>query len=84
MAANQSILVDEDDDRSDWIELYNGGLTEINLEGWGLTDDPTHEDAWIFPSITLFPNGYLTVFASGKNRSSAQGPLHTHFRLSQK
>lgn len=83
MAANQSILVDEDDDRSDWIELYNGGLTEINLEGWGLTDDPTHEDAWIFPSITLFPNGYLTVFASGKNRSSAQGPLHTHFRLSQ-
>ena len=50
MAANQSILVDEDDDRSDWIELYNGGLTEINLEGWRLADDPTRECVDIPPS----------------------------------
>ncbi|NBQ24819.1 MAG: hypothetical protein EBU26_11265 [Verrucomicrobia bacterium] len=83
MASNRSTLVDEDDDRSDWIEIYHGGLSEVNLEGWRLTDDPTHQDAWTFPSITLFPSGYLTVFASGKDRTGLHGPLHTDFKLDQ-
>jgi len=83
MAANNSILIDDDDDRSDWIEIHNNSFTAINLEGWSLTDDPEHLDIWEFPSITLFPNGYMVVFASGKDRKAPGAPLHTHFSLAR-
>ena len=83
MAANNSILIDDDDDRSDWIEIHNNSFTAINLEGWSLTDDPEHLDIWEFPSITLFPNGYMVVFASGKDRKTPGAPLHTHFSLAR-
>ena len=83
MASNDSILIDDDDDRSDWIEIHNNSFTAINLEGWSLTDDPEHLDIWEFPPITLFPNGYMVVFASGKDRKAPGAPLHTHFSLAQ-
>ena len=83
MASNDSILIDDDDDRSDWIEIHNNSFTAINLEGWSLTDDPEHLDIWEFPSFTLFPNGYMVVFASGKDRKAPGAPLHTHFSLAR-
>lgn len=83
MASNTSILIDDDDDRSDWIEIHNNSFTAIDLAGWALTDDPEHLDVWEFPSITLFPNGYLVVFASGKDRKNPGAPLHTHFSLAR-
>src|SRR6187455_849207 len=39
LANNNTGLVDEDGQRSDWIELYNNGTTAENLAGWHLTDD---------------------------------------------
>jgi hypothetical protein len=36
----------------------------------------------MFPPATLPANGYLVVFASGKNRIAAGGKLHTSFSLS--
>ncbi|MDG1891581.1 MAG: CotH kinase family protein [Verrucomicrobiota bacterium] len=84
MASNASSTIDEDDNRSDWIEIHNTGFGAANLEGWSLTNDPSHLDKWTFPSVNLFPNGYLVVFASGKNRKNPGNPLHTDFRLRQK
>lgn len=83
MASNDNILIDDDDDRSDWVEIHNNSFTAIDLKGWALTDDPEHLDVWEFPSITLFPNGYMVVFASGKDRKSPGAPLHTHFSLAR-
>ena len=73
--------VDEDGDFSDWIEIHNPGQRPINLSGWSLTDDPSRPEKWSFPNITLEPDGYLLVFASGKDRSVE--PLHTNFKLSK-
>lgn len=74
-------VLDADGDSSDWIELYNPMQQAVNLGGWYLTDDPGELTRWRFPAGTSIPaNGYLLVFASGKNRTSGQ--LHTNFRLS--
>src|SRR5438876_1764863 len=50
LAHNTSGLVDEDGAYSDWIELYNGGASAVNLGGWYLTDDPANLTKWAFPS----------------------------------
>ncbi len=81
MANNNGILADEDGDFSDWIELHNPTATVVELEGYYLSDDPGLLTKWAFPAVSLSPDGYLVVFASGKNRSNPGGQLHTSFQL---
>lgn len=83
MASNQDGLTDEDGDASDWLEIYNAGPQPVNLSGWALTDDPHQPEKWTFPAVTLAGGDYLVVFASGKNRKTADAttPLHTNFKL---
>lgn len=66
-ASNTSGLQDNFSEYSDWIELYNGGSTEINLDGYTLTDDKNSIEKWKFSNFTLQPGNYLTIFASGKD-----------------
>jgi hypothetical protein len=81
MADNKKTLADEDNDFPDWIELYNTSAATVNLAGWALTDDPTHQQLWLFPATNLTAKGFMVVFASGKNRSVPGLPLHTDFSL---
>jgi hypothetical protein len=71
-------IADVDGAFSDWIEVHNTTNQPINLAGWQLRDS---EETWTFPSQTLAANGYLVVFASDKNRSTAGQELHTNFKL---
>jgi len=82
MAVNENGLDDEDRDEEDWIEIHNVGLSIANLEGWYLTDAADNLTKWKFPAATLGPDAYLIVFASGKDRTSPAGELHTNFKLS--
>ena len=82
MAVNRSTLADEDGDYSDWIELYNGSATAIDLEGYALSDDDMDHRKWVFPQVTIQPGEYLVIFASGKDRTDPSGRLHTNFSLS--
>lgn len=82
LAANQSSLLDEDGEASDWIELHNTGSSPVSVAGWFLTDDPADLKKWVLPGRNLAAGGYLVVFASGKDRSPAEpGRLHSNFRL---
>ncbi len=73
-------ILDADGDSSDWIELYNPTGRAFDLSGWYLTDDSAHLAKWPFPGGTkIGSDGFLLVFASGKNR--AAGQLHTNFKL---
>ncbi len=85
MAANGTILADEDGDYSDWIEIYNQSNAPVNLSGWALTDDPNQPQKWPFPQMTLGSQQYLIVFASSKDRASpeAGAALHTNFNLNK-
>jgi hypothetical protein len=82
LAANIDGLEDEDGDRPDWIEIQNLGADAVDLDGWYLTDDSGALAKWRFPSRTLGIGEALVVFASGKNRATADGELHTNFSLS--
>jgi len=81
MAANTKTLPDQDGDYSDWIEVHNSSGSTVNLSNWYLTDEPDQLGKWRFPSVTLAPNAFLVVFASGKNQSVAGAPLHANFSL---
>ncbi len=81
MALNGSIITDEDGDYSDWIEIYNAGTGTVSLLNWTLSDNSEIPDKWTFPDVSIPANGYLLVFASGKNRALAGQELHTIFRL---
>ncbi|MFV2070032.1 MAG: lamin tail domain-containing protein [Pirellulales bacterium] len=81
VASNELGLRDEDNDRPDWVEIFNAGDMAADLAGWYLTDDRDDLDKWSFPQVTLPPEEYLVVFASGKDRTDPSGPLHTNFRL---
>ena len=82
MASNQTGLVDEDGEFHDWIELLNADSIAQNLEGWALTDDSKKPGKWRFPKRIVHPGQRIVIFASGKNRPSPEGNLHTNFRLS--
>ena len=82
MAVNNTILNDEDGQNSDWIQIHNEGATNANLKGWFLTDSTNNLAQWQFPDTNVPPNGYLVVFASGKDRRTPGNPLHTNFKLS--
>lgn len=75
-------LTDEDGDNEDWIEIYNPGPNAADLSNFYLTDNPTSLNEWAFPAITMQPDSYLIVFASGKNRAAIGSQLHTNFKLS--
>jgi hypothetical protein len=82
MAANNSTIADEDGDFEDWIELFNRGDQGVNLLGYGLSDDYERPFRWVFPELMLMPGEYLLVWASGKDKTSVNSPLHTNFSIS--
>ncbi len=72
VSSNGSTIFDEDGEFEDWIELVNMDTNAVNLDGWGLSDNPAKPFRWTFPSVTLQPGEYLVVFASGKNRKTRE------------
>ena len=81
-ASSSTSIADDDGDRSDWIEFANAADELSDLSGYYATDDPDDLTKWRFPNRTIIePGGYLLVYASGKNRSVAEFPLHTNFQL---
>ncbi|PID94418.1 MAG: hypothetical protein CSA95_03090 [Bacteroidetes bacterium] len=80
MADNESTIADEAGEYDDWIELWNGGDTSINLEGMYLSDDPEEPSKWMIPAVTLPPGEYLLFWA---DKNEEQGEMHTNFKLSK-
>lgn len=81
LASNDSGLEDENGDDEDWIEIQNSGPSDVDLDGWSLTDDPAELRKWVFPQVTLPAGESLVIFASGKNRAIPGFTLHTNFSL---
>ena len=93
-ASAETRVREEADDRfrgemltPDWIELRNSTDADVDLSGAALTDDPKHFARWTFPDgAAIQANGYLVVFASGLDITSAEldetGHLHAGFKLS--
>lgn len=83
MPTPRSGLRDEDDELSDWLELYNAGDTNIALKNLALSDNETKPLKWVFPEDAVIPaHGYYIVFCSGKNKveENTRYP-HTNFGI---
>jgi len=69
----------------DFVELYNVSEKEVNLSGYGLSDN---EDTvkFRFPEVTLSPGGYLVVRCTGKDNTESyngKAALTAAFKLNQ-
>ena len=70
LSLNTSNITDENDDYSDWIELYNSSNETVNLNGFSIKDNLIDTAGWVFPEINMAPNSHLLLFASGKDRKT--------------
>ena len=59
LADNNGGLSDEDGEYTDWIEIYNYGEEEINLNGYGITNDLDEPFYWTFPEISIYPKSFI-------------------------
>ena len=84
LADNNGGLSDEDGEYTDWIEIYNYGEEEINLNGYGITNDLDEPFYWTFPEISIYPKSFIIVRASGKDRKDNLNFLHTNFKINKK
>ncbi|MCH8494247.1 MAG: CotH kinase family protein, partial [Balneolales bacterium] len=82
MSSNSNVIADEDGDFEDWIELYNSGSEPVNLSGFGLSDNYNQPYKWVIPEITIQPDQYLIIWASGKDRTDPSSELHTNYSIS--
>lgn len=82
MTSNSSSVADMSSgvaEYDDWVELYNRGLTAVDLEGYFLTDNENILNKWAFPSVSIQPDEYLVIWLDGDD--GIQDGLHTNFRL---
>ena len=82
MTDNRKSVEDADGDASDWIEISNVNRENVDLEGYYLTDDPDDLTKWTFPQKHFNDEGFVLVFASGKDLTDSNNDLHTNFKLS--
>lgn len=65
---NISSIADEDNEYQDWLEIRNAGATAININGFGVSDDPLIPFKWTCPNYLLQSGEHKIIFASEKNR----------------
>jgi len=81
MSVNTTTIQDRDGDYPDWIEIYNPGDSEVDLTGYGLSDNPSEPLKWVFPKTTIQPGEFKLIFASDKNYLTENNYLHTNFKI---
>ena len=65
----------------DWIELYNGSSSAVDISGWGLSDKDTKPYRYTFPEGTSIAPGGRLVIACDKD-AAANDPSIAPFGLS--
>ena len=81
VSQNNTTLDDFDSDYSDFIELYNSGSNDIQMEGYYLSDDVIDLQKWVFPNFVVPANSFAIVWASDKDTAYFGNELHTNFKL---
>jgi hypothetical protein len=82
VSSNATGIEDYNGKDQDWIEIYNGSASPINIGGYYLTDDDSEPEKWSFPSKIINPGQFLLVFASGDDQVYPNGEIHTNFSVS--
>lgn len=83
LAANDTVNQDPQGDYDDWIELYNSGNSEINLNGLYLTDDLDDPTQWQFTGDYVLAAGDFVLVWADKDTSDNPNGIHANFKLSK-
>ena len=67
------------DGSPDWVELYNAGELDMDLEGWAITDHYGQFAPYVFEKAVVPAEGFLVLLADGENR--VDDSIHLSFRL---
>jgi hypothetical protein len=79
---NASGITDNFGDTEPWIEIYNGGGTVLNLEGFYLANNYSNLTQWPFPNgAAINPGQFAVVWADGESGETLGNYWHTSFRL---
>ncbi len=82
MANNQNIVL-PNETISDYIEIYNGQDTAVDLSGYHLSDDALDTKKWTFPdNVVIDPFSYLLVYPDTKEKNEEN--LYLNFKLNKK
>ena len=81
MPANATAVTDENGKFPDWVEIWNSTDHLINLKGVGLSDKGDRI-RFLFPAVSLAPDGRIIVFCDNTNQASPDRPFHAKFQLS--
>ena len=69
--------------REDWVELYNGTGSAVDISGYYLSDKSGNLLKWqVPPGVSVPANGYTMVYASKRDLVSGT-QLHPNFSLAQ-
>lgn len=81
LAQNDEAELDEYNNKSDWLEIYNNSPYTIDLSNIYLSNNLLTPLKWKFPSDTyVIPHGYVTVWC---DKDSLKQILHTNFNLNK-
>jgi hypothetical protein len=75
---NDDVIEDIDEDKSDWIELYNSGNFVQNLSDYSLYSHKQNTN-FNLPNVFLNPNEFKIIFISGKNKFIPE--VHSNFKM---
>ena len=81
MSSNSTAVTDENGKYADWIEIWNSTDKILNLDGLGLSDKGDRI-RFLFPNVSLEPDGRVVVFCDNTNQSNANRAFHAKFKLS--
>ena len=67
----------------DWVELYNTTNSDVDLNGWYISDKTTNPTKWQFPSsFIISANSVAIIYCSGLDEIVG-GFAHTNFKITQ-
>lgn len=72
VSSNRTSLVDDTLGSPDWVELYNGTNTAINLKGYGFSDNLRNLHKFVFGDVTIPSHGYVVLYLS--NADGVENP----------
>ncbi len=81
LQSKNSTIESDTGKKSDWVELYNAGDSEANLDGYFISDDDKALQKATLPAqAVIAAGGYLVLWLDGTTNPDA--PLHFPFKLS--
>ena len=84
LAKNSTVNQDEFGNYGDWIELYNYGVTDIDITGMHMSDLPDEPTQYTFNPTVISPEEFLLVWCDGTDDDpiTVSDTLHANFKLS--